>query len=125
MIDIDHFKRVNDDHGHLVGDAVLREVAQSIRARVRRDDTIVRYGGEEFIVLMPETPLSSATSVAQDLCAAIAEQSIAYRSLRLQVSVSVGCAEFDPNDGAASDLVRRSDEKLFAAKRAGRNCVLW
>jgi diguanylate cyclase (GGDEF)-like protein len=125
ILDIDFFKRVNDDYGHLVGDAVLREVAQLIHTRVRRDDTVVRYGGEEFVVLMPETPIGNATSLAAELCAAIAAHVIAYRGARLSVSVSVGCAELLEGDDVAGDLVRRADERLYAAKHAGRNRVMW
>jgi two-component system, cell cycle response regulator len=124
MLDIDFFKRVNDDHGHLAGDAVLRELVQLVRMRVRRDDTVVRYGGEEFVVLMPETALTSATAVANELCAGIASHVVEYRGVRLSVTVSIGCAELVETDVVAGDLVRRSDERLYEAKRAGRNRVM-
>jgi diguanylate cyclase (GGDEF)-like protein len=123
MFDIDWFKRVNDDHGHLMGDTVLREVAQFAQTRVRRDDTIARYGGEEFVVLMPETALKNAQLVAEQLRAGIAGHAMEYRGVRLSVSVSVGCAELRESDFAPTDLVRRADEKLYEAKNAGRNCV--
>jgi two-component system cell cycle response regulator len=124
MLDIDYFKRVNDDYGHLVGDAALREIAQLVQNRVRRDDTVARYGGEEFVVLMPETPLASATSVARALREEVARRVIEYRDVRFSVTVSIGCAELLPSDMTPTDLVLRVDSKLFAAKHAGRNCVL-
>lgn len=123
MLDIDHFKRVNDGYGHLVGDAVLREVAQLIRSRVRRDDTVARYGGEEFVVLMPETGLASAKKVAAQLCTEIASLAVEYREVRISVTASVGCAELLDGDSTATDLIRRADERLYAAKHGGRNCV--
>jgi diguanylate cyclase (GGDEF)-like protein len=123
MLDIDHFKRVNDDYGHLVGDAVLREVAQLIHARVRRDDTVARYGGEEFVVLMPETGLAAVKAVALQICAEIATLTVEYRSALVSVTASVGCAALLDPDKATNDLVLRADERLYAAKHAGRNCV--
>jgi diguanylate cyclase (GGDEF)-like protein len=124
MFDIDLFKNLNDEYGHLVGDAVLRDVARVIRTRVRRDDTVVRYGGEEFVVILPETVLGDATVVAMDLNAAIAGHVLEYRGLRLSVTVSVGCAELLASDVGSEDLVRRADQKLYAAKRSGRNRVM-
>ena len=123
MIDIDYFKRVNDDYGHLVGDAVLREVAQLIRGRVRREDMVARYGGEEFVVLMPETGLASVKVVAEQVCAAIATHVVDYRDTRISVTASAGCAELCGDDATASDLIRRADERLYEAKHAGRNRV--
>jgi diguanylate cyclase (GGDEF)-like protein len=123
LLDIDHFKHVNDRYGHLVGDAVLREVAQSVRRRVRRDDCVARYGGEELVILMPETSLVSARSLADDLRAGIAAHVVTYRDARFSVTVSIGCAEFSDGDTGPADLVGRADQKLYAAKHAGRNCV--
>ena len=123
MFDIDRFKRVNDDYSHLMGDAVLREVAQIARARIRRDDSIARYGGEEFVVLMPETSLQNVLSVAEQLRAAIASHVIVYRDARLSVTVSIGCAELRDSDLAPTDFIARADEKLHDAKLAGRNCI--
>jgi two-component system cell cycle response regulator len=124
MLDIDSFKRINDGYGHLVGDAVLRDIARLVQMRVRRDDTVARYGGEEFVVLMPETTLSNAMPVATKLRAEIAAHVITYRDVRFSVTVSIGCAEFVDGDVAPSDLVLRADKKLYAAKDAGRNCVI-
>jgi diguanylate cyclase (GGDEF)-like protein len=123
LLDIDFFKRVNDDHGHLVGDAVLRDVAQIARRRVRHYDTVARYGGEEFAVLMPETSLTDAARVARDLGEAITQSVVEYRGVRVSVTVSIGCAEMCAGDDAAS-VLGRADERLYAAKRAGRNRVM-
>jgi diguanylate cyclase (GGDEF)-like protein len=123
MVDVDFFKRINDNFGHLVGDAVLREVAQVLRARVRRDDTVARYGGEEFVVLLPETTQANAMSLARTLCSEVAGRVIVYRGARIPVTVSVGCADVDAGDLAVSDLILRADQRLYAAKDAGRNCV--
>jgi diguanylate cyclase (GGDEF)-like protein len=124
MLDIDFFKRVNDDYGHLVGDAVLRDVAKVLRGRARHYDVVARYGGEEFAVLMPETDASSATSVARELGAAIAASVIEYRSARVSVTASIGCAAIHDDDEDASCVLGRADERLYAAKRAGRDRVM-
>jgi diguanylate cyclase (GGDEF)-like protein len=123
LLDIDFFKRVNDDYGHLVGDAVLKEVAQIVRGRVRQYDTVARYGGEEFAVLMPETRLSDAARVAGELGKAIARSAVEYRGVRVSVTVSIGCAEMHEGDDPTS-ILARADERLYAAKRAGRNRVM-
>lgn len=123
MFDIDRFKRINDEYSHLMGDAVLREVAQAACARVRRDDTMARYGGDEFVLLMPETTAANVRSVGEQLRAAIAAHVIESRGERMSVTVSVGCAELEGADLAATDLVARADQRLHEAKRAGRNCV--
>jgi diguanylate cyclase (GGDEF)-like protein len=124
LLDIDFFKRVNDEHGHLVGDAVLRNVAQIVRGRVRHYDTVARYGGEEFAVVMPETGLSDAAHVAGELGKAIARSVVEYRSARVSVTVSVGCAEMQDHDDDAASVLARADERLYAAKHAGRNRVM-
>ena len=123
VFDIDRFKCVNDEYSHLVGDAVLREVAGLARARVRREDTIARYGGEEFVVLMPETRVGNVRAVGEQLRASIASHMIEYRGASLSVTVSVGCAELEDGDFAATDLVARADQRLYNAKHAGRNRV--
>ena len=93
VMDIDYFKKINDQYGHLAGDHVLRELAGLVQGRVRRDETVARYGGEEFVVLLPETTLEGAVSLAENLRARIAAHSFVFQNTTIAVSVSVGCAE--------------------------------
>lgn len=123
MLDIDFFKRVNDEHGHPAGDAVLFQVAQLIRARVRGDDLPARIGGEELAILMPETDLAGARVLAEELRAAVEQHVVEYAERQIRVTVSLGCAEFTPSDAEPAAFVRRCDERLYEAKSAGRNRV--
>ena len=125
VIDIDHFKKFNDDHGHLVGDEVLKFVAKKIKANVRGKDFVARYGGEEFVVLLPMTPLSGATVVAENIRAFFAKSAlkIATKSKNLgHITTSIGAAEFKPGEGL-SEFVERADKALYHAKNSGRNKV--
>ena len=122
LADVDHFKRINDGHGHRAGDRVLQEVARILSAHSRALDVVARYGGEEFAVLLPETGRAAAVIAAEKLRAAVEAATIDVSGARLHVSISVGVAGSDPaHEGA--DLVAMADEALYAAKRAGRNQV--
>jgi diguanylate cyclase (GGDEF)-like protein len=121
LLDIDHFKEVNDRHGHRAGDQVLREIADHLRALVRADDRVLRWGGEEFLVLVPATPMAQAALAAEKIRAAI--ESSAYDSGKASVTVSIGVAELGV-EMALSAAVEAADTALYAAKRAGRNCVV-
>ncbi len=123
MADIDHFKRINDTYGHQQGDAVLVNVAHSLRDRLRPYDVAARFGGEEFALVFPDTPLAMATQVAERLRLAIQEMTFAGLA-DLRVTASFGIATF-PASGIRSvdDLIREADEALYRAKRAGRNRV--
>ena len=123
IIDIDHFKPINDTHGHAVGDEVLREFAGRIGRSVRGIDLAARFGGEEFVVIMPDTNLSSAAGVAERLRLAIAEEAfpISSQPAGIQVTASIGVA--GPGGGAAA-MLKRADEALYEAKRSGRNRVV-
>ena len=123
MFDIDFFKRVNDQYGHLAGDYVLRELARVVQSRIRRDEVFARYGGEEFVIALPETPLEGAASLAQNLRARVAEHTFIFQGESIPVTVSIGAAVLSPDDKTATDLVQRADEKLYEAKRGGRNRV--
>jgi len=125
MFDIDFFKRVNDQYGHLAGDYVLRELARVVQGRIRRDEVFARYGGEEFVIALPETPLEGGVSLAQNLRARVAEHTFVFQGERIPVTVSIGAAVLNPNDKTATDLVQRADEKLYEAKRGGRNRVCY
>lgn len=124
MIDIDHFKNVNDDIGHLGGDYTLREVANMIKPKVRREDLFARYGGEEFALILVEAPLKGATDLCERLRAMVEKRTFEFDGKTFNVTISLGVAATTGEDGlTATDLVRRADEKLYEAKNAGRNRV--
>ena len=122
LIDADRFKAVNDDHGHAAGDVVLREVAHRLRERMRREDLVGRWGGEEFVVALPETTPDAAAAVAESLRAAIGETPIEAHGTALRVTVSIGVAAWTGED--VEDIVDRADRALYAAKAAGRDRVV-
>lgn len=126
LFDIDHFKQVNDTHGHSAGDEVLRELAERAVREVRSVDLVGRLGGEEFVVVMPETNLAGAFVVAERLRTAIAEEPFTLRSTgdKLPVTVSIGVAVAGEDSDNLDDLLKRADEALYAAKKAGRNRVM-
>ncbi len=124
MIDIDDFKHFNDQYGHLVGDAVLREVAESIKKNIREVDLAGRYGGEEFGVFLTETDESGAFFVAERIRRAIAENSYKAYDENLKVTVSIGCSTYTPGSSPAPELVvETADAALYEAKRLGKNRV--
>jgi diguanylate cyclase (GGDEF)-like protein len=125
MADIDHFKRFNDEHGHLAGDQVLREVSRTLRAALREGvDLAARYGGEEFAVILPETGLSGALAVAERLRSSVEAGSAAFEGEDLRVTVSAGVAECAAKL-TASELIDAADKALYKAKRSGRNRVAY
>jgi diguanylate cyclase (GGDEF)-like protein len=117
-IDVDHFKRVNDTHGHEVGDNVLRTLAQQLKARLRVSDAVARLGGEEFVVLLPATTAEAALAMAWELLAMVAAPA---RDDVGNVTISAGVSALRPEDENGSAMLRRSDAALYAAKTAGRN----
>ena len=130
-IDIDHFKHVNDSVGHQGGDEVLREVAARIKAELRNSDAVGRFGGEEFVVLLIDAELDSATTVAQRIRASIANKKFALSSgTKMAVSVSIGVAALDdferdrPIETVAQALLAHADVALYRAKEAGRDRVV-
>jgi diguanylate cyclase (GGDEF)-like protein len=123
LIDIDHFKKINDTFGHLAGDAVLRQLGQLVRTKVRRDDTIARVGGEEFGVILPEIDLEGGRVLAEKLRKAVEEAVFRFEATHLPVTISAGVAAFDPASPEGTDPVKRADDKLYDAKRGGRNRV--
>ena len=124
MIDIDHFKAINDTHGHLFGDRVLVEVARLLKDAMRAADIVARYGGEEFVVLMPDARLAEGAACARRICESAAGLAVSDGKESARVTVSIGAAE-SAEGGAATpeDLLRQADAALYAAKAAGRNCV--
>ena len=122
MMDIDHFKRFNDSHGHQVGDAVLRGIARTLAATMREMDLVARYGGEEIVALLPATNLAEGIRAAERARAAVAACTFHADEKDLQVTMSLGVAEVAQSDNAGL-LVKRADAALYAAKSAGRNRV--
>ncbi len=123
MIDIDNFKQVNDTYGHITGDIVLREVAQNLKHQIRRSDFVGRYGGEEFLIILPETGLHRALALAEKLRKRIEGLTFpADGDILKGVTVSVGVSAFD-NDSTIDEFINRSDKWCYAAKENGRNQV--
>ena len=122
MLDLDHFKRINDGYGHLAGDKVLKIIANVLRKRLRPSDFIARFGGEEFVLLMPDSALADALDVGEVLRAAIEACPFHFKGEPVTITVSMGVAQVQP--GERSDLaLKRADEALYRAKAAGRNRV--
>ncbi len=123
LLDIDHFKQVNDTYGHLAGDFVLKQLASLIKGRVRREDVFGRYGGEEFALIVPELELPGAASVAEKLRQLVEEQNFIFEDQYIPLTVSVGVAEAAGMDLEMADLLKAADARLYEAKSAGRNRV--
>ncbi len=123
MADIDHFKQVNDTYGHTMGDQVLQQVAQALERTLRITDFVARFGGEEFLALLPDTTLAEACHVAEKLRAAVQAYTLAATP-SCPVTVSIGVAQADRDQPNAEAAVREADAQLYAAKAAGRNCVM-
>lgn len=122
MVDIDHFKSINDTHGHPAGDAVLREVARRVAAEVRSVDRAVRFGGEEFALILVQTDLAGGLDVARRVCAAIAREPIlASDTVALHVTASTGVAVLPDDATSEAALIANADKALYHSKRTGRN----
>jgi len=126
MFDIDHFKQVNDTHGHAAGDDVLKELAARTVNSVRSVDLVARWGGEEFVVVMPETDLAIATAVAERLRAAVAREPFTVKDegKNLPVTISIGVTAATEQDDDRDKILKRADAALYTAKTRGRNCVI-
>lgn len=123
LIDLDHFKRVNDDHGHLAGDQVLVQVSALLRQCCREMDFLARYGGEEFAVILPDTGFEQAVDVAGRMREAVAGARVAAGPAQIGITVSAGVSEVLDSDGGVPAVLKRADEALYRAKGAGRNQV--
>ncbi|MCA9059916.1 MAG: GGDEF domain-containing protein, partial [Planctomycetaceae bacterium] len=125
LFDIDHFKSVNDTHGHLAGDEVLKEVGRRISQSIAQHDVFARYGGEEFAILLPDASRTECVETAERCRTAIEEKPFATSAGDLPVSISVGVADMSGIAGGTepASLIRAADEKLYEAKRSGRNRV--
>lgn len=123
LIDIDHFKRINDTYGHLIGDEVLKFVSSNISKLLRKSDILGRYGGEEFIVTLPNTKLDNAKTIAEKINKYIYDNHYVNETYNLQLSVSVGIAQIKKETNL-TDLIHKADEALYKAKNYGRNRVV-
>ncbi len=123
IADLDHFKRINDEYGHLIGDQVLREVGHRLGAAVRDGDTVGRYGGEEFLVILPSSSPDVAAQVGERIREKLAGEPVSLAGQTIPLTISVGVASLLDNDDAES-LLERADEALYAAKQGGRNRVV-
>jgi len=124
MADLDHFKRINDGSGHPAGDSVLRELGALFQSMVRRTDVAGRYGGEEFLLIHPQSTATGAATMAERLREAVAAARFETPDGALRVTLSLGVAEYDRRMTSARDLIAAADRALYAAKRGGRNRVM-
>ncbi len=123
LLDLDHFKTINDEHGHLTGDAVLRRVAEILKAHLRSTDLAARYGGEEFAVLLPDTGSDAATRTAERVRVALSAAPIEFQGRSVRVTASLGVVAYPEHGLTTAELVHRADAALYTAKRAGRDRV--
>ncbi|MBI3186090.1 MAG: GGDEF domain-containing protein [Myxococcales bacterium] len=125
LFDIDYFKRVNDTHGHLAGDAVLKELCRRLKPRIRREDLLARYGGEEFACVLSNTDKRGALNFAESVRRMMEQQPFAHEELSMKVTVSLGVAcRLGEDKAEATEFIRQADECLYQAKRSGRNRVV-
>lgn len=124
MFDIDHFKQINDTHGHLTGDYVLRELAGRLLGRIRTEELLARYGGEEFACVLPETTHEGAMHFAEQIRQIVSSQPFQYEGDMFTVTVSVGVATLEGESLDASAFIKLADGNLYRAKREGRNRVI-
>lgn len=124
MFDIDHFKKINDVHGHLAGDYVLRELAQSIKRLVRREQCFARYGGEEFALVMPEDGPDKARLFAEKIRKLIEEKAFIFEDKEIPVTISIGVAEMERDMTEPTQFIKVADANLYKAKKTGRNRVV-
>jgi len=124
MIDLDHFKRINDTYGHRAGDLVLMALGNLLESNTRRSDICCRFGGEEFVIILPDAPAGVAFHRAERLREVFAAQEIAFAADRIRATFSVGVAAFPEHGQEIEQVLRKADEALYKAKSAGRNRVV-
>ena len=124
MVDIDHFKRVNDTHGHAIGDAVLKRLVSKCNDTLRTQDILGRFGGEEFAAVLPEVGLASATKAAERLRRALEDLEVETSEGTLKFTVSIGVSECRYDDESLETALARADNALYSAKESGRNRVV-
>lgn len=124
IFDIDHFKAVNDTYGHLAGDYVLKHLASTVKTRIRREDVLCRYGGEEFAILLPEVDTKGAVVLAEKTRKLIEKHKFEFDKQTMPVTISLGVSSLSADIGDVADLIRATDAKLYEAKNGGRNRVV-
>jgi diguanylate cyclase (GGDEF)-like protein len=125
MFDLDHFKKINDTHGHLAGDFVLRELARRLRGRIRKEELLARYGGEEFVVLLPEADHEGAVDFAEQIRCIVEREPFEFEGDVIPLTISVGVATLSGQPATdAAQFVKIADDNLYRAKRGGRNRVV-
>jgi diguanylate cyclase (GGDEF)-like protein len=124
MFDLDHFKQVNDTHGHLAGDHVLRDLAQSVKGKVRKEECLARYGGEEFVLVSPESGPARVRKFAEKLRQIVETHEFTFDDKRIPVTISVGVADMTPEMTEPSQFIKVADSNLYLAKKQGRNRVV-
>jgi diguanylate cyclase (GGDEF)-like protein len=121
MIDIDHFKKINDTHGHAAGDDAIKSIADIINQSIRTTDKAARFGGEEFVVLLREIDQETAVLLADRIRTSIESATVRHGDVVIPITVSVGLAMFDESDRDVQDVIERADQGLYVAKKTGRN----
>ncbi len=124
VFDIDHFKTVNDTHGHLAGDGLLRQLASTVKGRLRREDVFARTGGEEFGILLPEIPLEGARITAEKVRRIVETMQVKFDKVIIPCTVSLGVTATDGTEPSGTELYKRGDSNLYTAKNSGRNRVV-
>ena len=122
LFDIDEFKQINDNYGHVIGDVVLSELCGVVRETLRPTDILARFGGDEFAIILPHTDATGAVAVAERVLRRVRALAIpADEDAAIRCSISIGIAEFHGEGATANDLIRRADERLYQSKRQGKN----
>ena len=124
MMDIDHFKQVNDTFGHLAGDHLLKELCKVLLPLVRKEELLARYGGEEFVIVLPETSLSTAATLAEKARRQVEQHRFEFAGQHIPITISLGCTELSPMATDPSTFLHEADVRLYEAKRGGRNRVV-
>lgn len=123
IIDLDHFKNINDTYGHMAGDEVLRQISSRIKDSQRETDFVGRYGGEEIVVILPETDLQTSISIADDIRKIIAQEPVEFENKIIKVTASIGISNLRDEHNNYPSIFAEADEALYSAKELGRNRV--
>jgi diguanylate cyclase (GGDEF)-like protein len=124
LIDVDHFKKINDNYGHNIGDEVIIFMTKIVTSNLRHADCFGRFGGEEFVVLLPETNMDEAIVVAERIRENISNQSITFEDQQISITISIGVSSYDVGDKSIDSIIQRADQALYQAKNQGRNRVV-